>query len=187
MPDIKAFLNSGTGVAELGFRLFDHPRLHKALVLPEVQLMTTYDKTQHELRARPMRWLVTGAAGFIGSHVMDRFLKEMWQVVALDNFYPFYLSRKPRECGINTRFIGLAGDINSTMPCYAENRCIEASNGRDKAVSTLEWSGEGIGKHDLALMLINHSEVDPKLIIDWGLVVVDARHVLNGEGNTYRA
>src|SRR5256885_16442764 len=32
-----------------------------------------------------MRILVTGAAGFIGSHLCDRLLKEGHQVVALDN------------------------------------------------------------------------------------------------------
>ncbi|WP_372366404.1 UDP-glucuronic acid decarboxylase family protein [Candidatus Uabimicrobium sp. HlEnr_7] len=30
--------------------------------------------------------LITGAAGFIGSHLCERFLKEEWQVLAFDNF-----------------------------------------------------------------------------------------------------
>lgn len=33
---------------------------------------------------------VTGAAGFIGSHLVDRLLVQDWQVTALDNFDPFY-------------------------------------------------------------------------------------------------
>lgn len=32
-----------------------------------------------------MRILITGGAGFLGSHLCDRFLKEGWDVVALDN------------------------------------------------------------------------------------------------------
>ena len=33
-----------------------------------------------------MRCIVTGAAGFIGSHLVDRLVKEGHQVLALDNF-----------------------------------------------------------------------------------------------------
>nr|WP_306441015.1 SDR family oxidoreductase [Methyloversatilis sp. XJ19-13] len=38
------------------------------------------------LAARPRRWLVTGAAGFIGSHLVEVLLQADQQVVALDNF-----------------------------------------------------------------------------------------------------
>ena len=33
-----------------------------------------------------MRTLITGGAGFIGSHLCDRFLAEGHEVVAVDNF-----------------------------------------------------------------------------------------------------
>src|SRR5207247_935799 len=41
---------------------------------------------------------------------------------------PFYLTWKPREYGQNTRFIELAGEINTSMPQYVVNRVIEALN-----------------------------------------------------------
>src|SRR5207247_4043629 len=41
---------------------------------------------------------------------------------------PFYLTWKAREYGQNTRFIELAGEINTSMPQYVVNRVIEALN-----------------------------------------------------------
>jgi UDP-glucuronate 4-epimerase len=34
--------------------------------------------------------LVTGDAGFIGSHLVDKLIGEDWHVTVLDNFDPFY-------------------------------------------------------------------------------------------------
>lgn len=39
-----------------------------------------------ELRRRPRTWLVTGAAGFIGSHLLEALLRLEQRVVGLDNF-----------------------------------------------------------------------------------------------------
>lgn len=40
----------------------------------------------HQLRARSRRWLVTGSAGFIGSHLVETLLRHGQSVVGLDNF-----------------------------------------------------------------------------------------------------
>jgi UDP-N-acetylglucosamine 4-epimerase len=46
----------------------------------------TYEDLQARIKARPRQWLVTGAAGFIGSHLAEKLLKLGQHVVALDNF-----------------------------------------------------------------------------------------------------
>jgi UDP-N-acetyl-D-glucosamine dehydrogenase len=48
---------------------------------------------------------------------------------------PFYLTWKAREYGQNTRFIELAGEINTAMPEYVVNRTAEALNAQRKAMN----------------------------------------------------
>ena len=47
---------------------------------------------------------------------------------------PFYLTWKAREYGMHTRFIELAGEINSGMPEWVVNRTIDALNQHEKAL-----------------------------------------------------
>jgi UDP-N-acetyl-D-glucosamine dehydrogenase len=48
---------------------------------------------------------------------------------------PFYLTWKAREYGQHTRFIELAGEINSAMPDYVIHRVAEALNARRKPLN----------------------------------------------------
>src|SRR5580765_1116042 len=48
---------------------------------------------------------------------------------------PFYLTWKAREFGQSTRFIELAGEINTAMPEHVVHRATEALNARKKAVN----------------------------------------------------
>ncbi|MEZ5276861.1 MAG: nucleotide sugar dehydrogenase [Opitutaceae bacterium] len=48
---------------------------------------------------------------------------------------PFYLTWKAREFDHHTKFIELAGEINTAMPEYVINRTAEALNARKKAVN----------------------------------------------------
>ena len=43
-----------------------------------------------------MKAVVTGAAGFIGSHICERLIRDGWQITGLDNFDKFY-SREIKE------------------------------------------------------------------------------------------
>nr|WP_269326082.1 nucleotide sugar dehydrogenase [Chromobacterium aquaticum] len=48
---------------------------------------------------------------------------------------PFYLTWKAREYGVNTRFIELAGEVNSNMPDYVVSKVAAALNQRKKAIN----------------------------------------------------
>ena len=48
---------------------------------------------------------------------------------------PFYLTWKARELGIHTRFIELAGEVNTAMPHYVVKRTTEALNSHKKPVN----------------------------------------------------
>lgn len=84
--------------------------------------MTAFEKAQAELRDRPKRWVVTGAAGFIGSNLVEALLRLDQQVVGLDNFS---LGKKanldevrgliePRQA---ERFTFVQGDIRDAEAC----------------------------------------------------------------------
>src|SRR5581483_2362571 len=48
--------------------------------------MPAFTRALENLRASPQRWLVTGCAGFIGSHLVETLLANGQHVVGLDNF-----------------------------------------------------------------------------------------------------
>jgi UDP-N-acetylglucosamine 4-epimerase len=48
--------------------------------------MRIYEETQQRIERKPRRWLVTGAAGFIGSHLVEHLLNHGQSVTGLDNF-----------------------------------------------------------------------------------------------------
>ncbi|MBY0436802.1 MAG: nucleotide sugar dehydrogenase [Burkholderiales bacterium] len=47
---------------------------------------------------------------------------------------PFYLTWKAREYGVNTRFIELAGEINSAMPNWVVSKLADALNDRERSL-----------------------------------------------------
>ncbi|PHX95730.1 MAG: UDP-N-acetyl-D-glucosamine dehydrogenase [Pedosphaera sp.] len=48
---------------------------------------------------------------------------------------PFYLTWKAREYGQNTKFIELAGEVNTAMPMYVVHRTQEALNAKKKSIN----------------------------------------------------
>ncbi|MGH8722622.1 MAG: SDR family oxidoreductase, partial [Burkholderiales bacterium] len=86
--------------------------------------MRTYDDAQQRIKSRPRTWLVTGAAGFIGSHLAETLLRLGQPVVGMDNFATGKrenLERLAHAAGEaqrrNFRFV--EGDIRSIDACRA--------------------------------------------------------------------
>ena len=52
-----------------------------------VQKTTTVTKIAVGVRRKPLRIVVTGGAGFVGSHLVDRLLERGDNVIVIDNFF----------------------------------------------------------------------------------------------------
>lgn len=85
---------------------------------------TTYDTLQAQLRAAPRTWLVTGCAGFIGSHLIETLLNLGQTVVGLDSFatgHRHNLAAVQAAVGDTawTRMRFIEGDIRNLADCQA--------------------------------------------------------------------
>jgi UDP-N-acetylglucosamine/UDP-N-acetylgalactosamine 4-epimerase len=84
--------------------------------------MTRYEQVQIKLRHTPQTWLVTGVAGFIGSHLLENLLKLNQRVVGLDNFATGYQRNLDEVQTLVTseqwaNFHFIQGDIRQLADC----------------------------------------------------------------------
>ena len=82
-----------------------------------------YETVKRKLKRHPKTWLVTGCAGFIGSHLIETLLKLNQNVVGLDNFATGHrknlaLVRKSVGEKAWKRFHFIRGDIRKLADCY---------------------------------------------------------------------
>jgi UDP-N-acetylglucosamine 4-epimerase len=84
--------------------------------------VTTYEQARRRIAREPRSWLVSGAAGFIGSHLVEHLLGLEQEVVGLDNFS----TGKRENLDLVRRAVGEArwksfrfieGDIRSLEAC----------------------------------------------------------------------
>jgi UDP-N-acetylglucosamine/UDP-N-acetylgalactosamine 4-epimerase len=130
--------------------------------------MNQYQRVQQQLRRSPQKFLVTGAAGFIGSHLVEKLLALGHRVVGLDDFstgnranLADVLARRPKlEVPPEFRFI--EGDIRD------RRTCLEAARGVDVVL------------HQAALASVPRSMADPlrthSVNVDGFVKVVLAAH-----------
>ena len=82
-----------------------------------------YTQVKEQLRAAPRTWLVTGAAGFIGSNLVEHLLRLEQHVVGLDNFatgHHVNLEEVRARVGSGAaRFHFIEGDIRNLESCRA--------------------------------------------------------------------
>ncbi len=85
--------------------------------------MTAFDTLKTRLRAEPGTWLVTGAAGFIGSNLVEALLQLDQRVAGLDNFATGHeknLAQIQASVGPArwTNFSFMRGDICDLVTCH---------------------------------------------------------------------
>ena len=101
-----------------------------------------YEKLKEKLQKEPKAWLVTGAAGFIGSHLVENLLALDQNVIGLDNFSTGHeanlTSFRP-----NKKFSFINGDVSNPEICA-------------KAVKNVDYV-----LHQAALGSVPRSIVDP--------------------------
>lgn len=110
--------------------------------------MNKYQEVQQHLAQQPRHWLVTGAAGFIGSNLVEALLKLNQRVTGLDNFatgHRHNLDQVRAAVGAAAweRFTFIEGDIRDAATC------VRACEGADHVL------------HQAALGSVSRSIDDP--------------------------
>jgi len=111
-------------------------------------MTASYREAQASLRRTPRRWLVTGVAGFIGSHLLETLLQLGQHVVGIDNF----------STGFQRNLADVA--LRVGPEAYARFQ-LAAGDIRDISVCRAALAGVELVLHEAALGSVPRSMVDP--------------------------
>ena len=105
-----------------------------------------WHQLQSELTAAPKRWLVTGAAGFIGSNLVEQLLKLGQRVTGLDNLATGHRANLDEVRSLVTpeqwaRFEFIGGDICDASVCRRACAGVEIVL-HQAALGSVPWSIE---------------------------------------------
>jgi UDP-N-acetylglucosamine/UDP-N-acetylgalactosamine 4-epimerase len=106
------------------------------------------DGIERQLRAQPRRWLVTGSAGFIGSHLIEALLRAGQQVASLDNF----------ATGHRSNLDDVKAQVGAAA--WARHRFIEGDI-CDERTCAAACEGVDVVLHEAALGSVPRSVSDP--------------------------
>jgi UDP-N-acetylglucosamine 4-epimerase len=112
-----------------------------------------YKEVQDQIGAKPSTWLVTGVAGFIGSHLLETLLRLNQRVIGLDNFC---LGCRGNLAEVrdtvsesqwrNFRFV--EGDIRSLDTCHRACRSVDIVLHQAALGSVPQSISEPVAAHD---------------------------------------
>ena len=110
--------------------------------------MSAFEELRIRLRREPKAWLVTGVAGFIGSHLLEVLLKLDQRVVGLDNF----------STGKKENLEQVKGLVNAQQ--WERFQCIEGDI-IDRATCSRACKGADFVLHEAALGSVPLSMTEP--------------------------
>ena len=92
--------------------------------------MSAYQQLLEKLPQQPKKWLITGAAGFIGSNLLETLLKLNQQIVGLDNFSTGHQHNLDEVQGLVSaeqwaNFTFIEGDIRQLDDCQRACRGVD--------------------------------------------------------------
>ncbi len=89
--------------------------------------MSQFDRVKEHLLGHQYTWLVSGVAGFIGSHLLEFLLQHQQKIIGLDNFATGYQKNLDEVLANFSKadFTFIEGDIRDLATCQKACECVD--------------------------------------------------------------